>query len=216
MTRSEDLTFDFAELPAPLRYKLLVGLVVPRPIALVSSQDAEGQLNAAPFSFFNVFSEAPPLVVLGIDGRDGTHKDSARNIERQGEFVVNLVDETLLDAMTVCAVDMPPEYDEFEEAGLTSCASRYVLAPGITEAPARLECRLFQWMPVGDAGRTLILGEVMGVSVREGIIDPETHRTDIDRLGLVGRLHGAGNYLRLTDRVIQPRISVADWMARRK
>lgn len=216
MTRGSDLTFDFADLPAPLRYKLLVGLVVPRPIALVSSLDGDGRRNAAPFSFFNVFSEAPPLVVLGLGGREGAHKDSARNIEEQGDFVVNLVDEALMEAMNICAIDMPPEFDEFEEAGLTPHASRHVAAPGVTEAPARLECRLYQSIPVGDEGRTLILGEVMGISVREGIVDPETHRTDIDRLGLVGRLHGGGNYLRMTDRVNQPRISVEDWMARRK
>lgn len=211
--------FDFADLSPALRYKLLVALVLPRPIALVSSQDSAGRLNAAPFSFFNVFSEAPALVVLGVDGRDGEEdglKDTARNIAETGEFVVNLVDTALLEAMNVCAVDMPADFDELHEAGLTPCDSALIGVPGISEAPARLECRLWQEIPLGAGRRRLILGEVLGIGARRGIVDPVTHRVDIDRLDLVGRMHGGGNYLRLTDRLVLPRIDVADWQAGRK
>lgn len=202
--------FDFATLPAPLRYKLLVGLVVPRPIAFITSCDRGGQLNAAPFSFFNIFSEAPPLLVVGIDGSSSTWdglKDTARNIEARGEFVVNLVDEQLLPAMNECAVDVAPEIDEMALAALTTLQSTHVSVPGIMEAPVHIECRLETSLPVGDAGRRLILGEVLGITTRSGIVDPDTHRVDIDQLNLIGRLHGAGNYVRLTDRLILPRKS---------
>lgn len=209
-------SFDFAELTGPLRYKLLVGLVVPRPIAFVSSQDKVGRLNAAPFSFFNVFSESPPLLMIGVEGNskaaDGL-KDTARNIASTREFVVNLVDEAMMGAMNIAAVDMPADLDELTEARLTACPSNHIVPPGIAEAPARLECRLWQMIPVGDAGRRLILGEVLGVSVREGVVDPKTYRTDIDRLNTIGRLHGGGNYLRMTNRVVMPRIDSDTWKA---
>src|SRR5947209_1958729 len=103
------MTFDFATLPQPLRYKLLVGLVVPRPIALVTSTGPGGTVNAAPFSFFNVFSEEPPLVGLGLQSRpDGSIKDTPANIRETGAFVVNLVDESLAEQMNVCSIDFPP------------------------------------------------------------------------------------------------------------
>src|SRR5947209_19400258 len=102
------MTFDFATLPQPLRYKLLVGLVVPRPIALVTSIDPGGTVNAAPFSFFNVFSEEPPLVVLGLQSRpDGSIKDTPANIRETGSFVANLVNDCLAGQMNVCSTDFP-------------------------------------------------------------------------------------------------------------
>jgi flavin reductase (DIM6/NTAB) family NADH-FMN oxidoreductase RutF len=109
-----DIGFDALD-PA-LRYKLLVGVVVPRPIAFVTTLGADGQVNAAPFSFFNVFSEEPPLVVLGLQSKpDNSPKDTTANIRRSGEFVVNLVDEDLAEAMNLCAVDFPPEVSELAE-----------------------------------------------------------------------------------------------------
>lgn len=204
-----DIFFDFAEVSEAQRYKLLTGLVIPRPIAFVSTQSKTGALNAAPFSFFNVFSETPPLLMIGIEGKDAAIdglKDTARNIADTEEFVVNLVDEALMEAMNIAAIDMPVDCDELAEARLTACSSRHIAAPGIEEAPARLECRHWQTIPVGSAGRRLILGEVLGISVREGVVDPQTHRTDIVQLGAIGRLHGGGNYLRLTDRLLMSRL----------
>ena len=202
--------FDFAQIPAHERYKLLVSTVVPRPIALVTTVNAEGWPNAAPLSFFNVVSEDPPLVVLGIGGREPARdgdKDTMRNLRSGGEFVINLVDEPLLAQMNICAIDFPPEVDELAAAGLTPMPSLHVAPPGIAEAPVRLECREWQSIPVGPQYRTLLIGEVLGMSVREGIVSPETLRVDIDALALVGRMHGGGFYVRLTDRIRMDRVT---------
>lgn len=136
------LRFDFTELSAAERYKLLGGLVVPRPIALVTSHSPEGRVNAAPFSFFNVFAEEPPLVVLGlgISPRGGA-KDTTLNIRDTGEFVVNLVDEPIAEAMNLCAIDFPPEISEVEVAGFDLIPSDGVAPPRIGQAPVGLECR---------------------------------------------------------------------------
>lgn len=196
--------FDFSALSAKQRYKLLVSTIVPRPIALVTTIGADGQANAAPFSFFNVFSDAPPLVILGISGREPAQdgdKDTVRNIKATGEFVVNLVDTALLAGMNICGADFAPEVDELEIARLSTRPSRHVAPPCIAEAPVSFECREWQRIPIGDAHRTLVIGEVLGMTARDGIISPETLRVDIDALDLVGRLHGGGWYLRLTDRI---------------
>ena len=126
------LRFDFAELSATDRYKLLGGLIVPRPIALVTSHSPDGRVNAAPFSFFNVFAEEPPLVVLGLGISPlGGAKDTTLNIRDTGEFVVNLVDEPIAEAMNLCAIDFPPEISEIEVAGLDLAPSEAVAPPRI-------------------------------------------------------------------------------------
>ena len=116
-------------------YKLLVNTVLPRPIALVTTVDAQGRANAAPFSFFNVFSHAPPLVVLGIEGRSGGAplKDTMRNIRETGSFVVNLVDRAMVEAMQICAIDFPGEVDEIAAAGLDTAPSAAITAPARTD-----------------------------------------------------------------------------------
>ena len=117
------MRFDLAELPASERYKLLAGFVVPRPIALVTTHSAEGAVNAAPFSFFNLFAEEPPLIVLGLGiSPAGGAKDTTVNIRDTGEFVINLVDEPIAEAMNLCAIDFPPEISEIEVARLDLAA----------------------------------------------------------------------------------------------
>src|SRR3954468_7288793 len=139
---SGDLAFDFATLPQAQRYKLLVGLVVPRPIALVTSIGPGGTVNAAPFSFFNVFSEEPPLVVLGLQsGPDGTIKDTPANIRETGAFVVNLVDESLAEQMNICAVDFPPGDRENHAGRPDPYPGTAISVPRIPSAPVALECR---------------------------------------------------------------------------
>jgi flavin reductase (DIM6/NTAB) family NADH-FMN oxidoreductase RutF len=194
--------FDFTALPARDRYKLLVSVVVPRPIALVTTVDAQGRANAAPFSFFNVVSDDPPL-------RDG-HKDTVRNIGETGEFVVNLVDEPLMEQMNICAIDFPPEVDELAAAGLTPVASARVRPPGLARSPVRLECREYMSIPLGTEWRTLLIGEVLAMSVRDGIVSPDTLHVDPDAFSPVGRLHGGGWYLRLTDRIRMDRVTGLD------
>ena len=196
-------------------YKLLVNTVLPRPIALVTTVDAEGRANAAPFSFFNVFSHAPPLVVLGIEGRSGAAplKDTMRNIRETGGFVVNLVDRAMVAAMQVCAIDFPSEVDEIAAAGLDIAASAKVAAPRLTASPVQLECRETVSLSLGTRHRNLVVGEIVHLHIRDGIVDERLH-IDIDKLDLVGRLHGADWYLGLGDRFQEPRRTLDDWRER--
>ena len=133
----EDLSLDPNALAQRDRYKLLISLVIPRPIALVTTLGPTGVVNAAPFSFFNMFSESPPLAVLGLQVRpDGGLKDTAAHIRDRGEFVINLVDEALGEQMNQCAVDFPPDVSEIDAAKLTP-AEREEKTRGL-EAPAAL------------------------------------------------------------------------------
>ena len=137
-----DLSLSFADLEPRQRYKLLCGLVVPRPIALVTTLSPEGVVNAAPFSFFNVFSENPALIVLGLQHNpDGSPKDTTRNIHVTGEFVVNLVDEAIAEAMNLTSIDFPPGESEPVVAGLGLAVSTLVKPPRLADAPAAFECR---------------------------------------------------------------------------
>ena len=185
-------------------YKLLVNTVVPRPIALVTTLDRSGRTNAAPFSFFNVFSHAPALVVLGIerlqpDGEDeGRNKDTLNNIRRSGEFVINLVDRALLPAMNICGLDFPPDVDELEVAGLEHAASKQVRPPRIAASPVQLECRETMSLGLGQHGRFLVIGEVLQIWVKDTAIDHKMH-IDIDQLDLVGRVHGRDWYVAAKD-----------------
>lgn len=205
--------FDFAALSAAERYKLLGGLVVPRPIALVTSLSAEGRVNAAPFSFFNVFAEEPPLVVLGLGLSPlGGAKDTAVNIRDTGEFVVHLVDEPIAEAMNLCAIDFPPEISEVEVAGLHLVASDAVAPPYLDQAPVALECRRYVTLQPARA-RYLVIGEVVVAHVRDGIVDPATLRVDRDAYAPIGRLFGGG-YVRTRDRFEMPRMTYREWLDR--
>lgn len=196
-------------------YKLLVNTVLPRPIALVTSVDAQGHANAAPFSFFNVFSHAPPLVVLGVEGRDGAAplKDTMRNIRETGSFVVNLVDRAMVEAMQICAIDFPDEVDEIAAAGLATAPSTTVAAPRLAASPVQLECRETVSLSLGTRHRNLVVGEIVHLHIRDGIVDERLH-VDIDKLDLVGRLHGADWYVTLRDRFQVPRQTLAGWRER--
>jgi flavin reductase (DIM6/NTAB) family NADH-FMN oxidoreductase RutF len=172
------------------RYKLLCGVVIPRPIALVTTLDANGVVNAAPFSFFNVFSEDPPLVVLGLQHRlDRTPKDTTRNVHRDGEFVVNMVDETLATAMNDCAVDFPSGESEVSALGLEISASVDVRVPRLAAAPFSLECKRSVSLAFGP-GRELLVGEVLRIHAREGLVDTDNMHVDLAAYRPIGRLFG--------------------------
>jgi flavin reductase (DIM6/NTAB) family NADH-FMN oxidoreductase RutF len=191
------------------RYKLLCATIVPRPIALVTTVDADGTVNAAPFSFFNVFSEDPPLVVLGLQHKpDRNLKDTTRNIARTGVFTVNLVDEDLAAAMNVCAVDFPPGVSEIEAAGLQLAEGIDAPVPRIVQAPFALECRRTVALAFG-ADREILIGEVARLHAREGLIDKERLRVNLDLYRPVGRLFG-DSYARQRDRFELKRESVAE------
>jgi flavin reductase (DIM6/NTAB) family NADH-FMN oxidoreductase RutF len=183
--------FDPAALPPNGMYKLLISSVVPRPIAWVSSVDAAGVRNLAPFSYFMAITDDPPTIAFscsyrgaGADGR----KDTLRNVEATREFVVNVVDDERAAQMNVTSGDYPPEVDEFEVARLSVAPGARVKAPRVSDAPIAMECRLDRIVPVGRAN--LVLGRIVYVHVREGLYDPATGRVDMHRLRPVGRLSG--------------------------
>ena len=182
---------DFSALTPRDRYKLLVATVIPRPIALVTTKSTTGVLNAAPFSFFNIFSEDPALAILGMDARHGDDglKDTTQNILDTGELVINLVDRDLAEAMAACAASLDPDEDELVFAGLTPHASRIISVPGIAEAPVRLECTVFEMRQITPQ-RHLCLAEIHALSARDGVLDPDTFRVSLENYHPIGRLFG--------------------------
>lgn len=205
------MEFDFTTLPPKDRYRLLIGSVVPRPIALVTTRDEQNVPNAAPFSFFNCFSHDPPIVALGMELRaEGGLKDTVRIIRATREFVVNLVSEEIADRMNICAVDFPEGMNELTEAGLTAVPSSVVKPPRIKESPVNMECKLIEELRFGQDGkRSIVLGEVLRFHIRDDILTPRGH-IDLAQMRPVGRLAGSG-YIRLSDRFDIMRMSYADW-----
>ncbi len=202
-------SFDFAELTERERYKLLIGTVVPRPIAWVTTCDPEGRVNAAPYSFFNCLSADPAILALGVENHeDMSFKDTARNIRLTEEFTVNIVDRALLDAMNVTAIPFPPEVDELSEAGLTAVAGDKVRCPRIAEAPVAMECRRHMTLSLGRS-REIILGEVLAMHIRADLVNDRLH---VDQLGLdaVGRMGGQG-YATTRDYLDLPSIPLESW-----
>ncbi len=207
------MEFDLQGADKSRAYQLLAGVVVPRPIALVTTLGENGLVNAAPFSYFNLVGSDPPAVAISIAAREaGVQKDSLANIEASGEFVVNLVSEALAPAMNVCAIDFPPGVSEPNEAGLALLPSACVAAPRLAASPVQLECRLHQVIEMG--GNRIVLGEVVFLHVRDEFVDPEQKRIHAEALGLIGRMHGGGWYARTTDLFEMPRIPYSEWQAK--
>jgi len=207
------MQFDPEKETARAIYNLLIGLVAPRPIALVTSTNEEGRLNAAPFSSYNYLCTDPPVVGMGVMNKPGEHyvpKDTARNIRRTGEFVVNVVTEDLLKQMNVCATDFPEEVDELQMAGLTTAASTMVKVPRIAQAHAALECREHATIEIGRS--RIILGRVVGIYVEDRFIDPAGPYVRAEELHAIGRMNGLGSYVRTRDAFVTvPRISYEAW-----
>jgi len=209
------MLFDFGKIPPREGYKLLVSTVTPRPIAWISSQNAQGQLNAAPFSFFNAFAGDPPVVGIGIGSHEpGRAKDTRRNIRETKEFVVNLVSEDTAEAMNITAIEFEPQVNELAEAELETIPSVHVKPPRIAASPVSMECALMQIVELGsDSG--LVLGRVLAMHVRDDlVIDPAKHYIDTPRLKLIGRMHGTGWYARTSDLFQMDRIPRANWTLR--
>jgi flavin reductase (DIM6/NTAB) family NADH-FMN oxidoreductase RutF len=186
-------------------YKLLIGSVVPRPIAWVSSISPEGQLNLAPFSYFNIACANPPTLLFCPNRRaDRSKKDTLLNIEATGEYVIHIVDEARVEAMNHSSAEFPRDVDEFEAAGLSAAPSLWVRPPRVAEAPIAFECRLFQVVPVSDGpqGGEVVIGRVLLIHVRDDV-RPDTY-IDLDALRPVARLAGNG-YARVTDTFDLPR-----------
>jgi flavin reductase (DIM6/NTAB) family NADH-FMN oxidoreductase RutF len=204
--------FDFAGISGPERYKLLVATITPRPIAWVVSQDARGELNAAPFSFFNAFAGDPPVIGIGIGSHGpGRTKDTRVNIKETGQFVVNLVSEEMAKAMNVTAIEFDAGVNELRHAGLATLPSEKVKPPRIALSPVAMECELMQIVELG-ASNGLVLGRVLAMHVRDdAVLDAQKHYIDTPKLKLVGRMHGTGWYARTTDLFQLPRIPLQEW-----
>jgi flavin reductase (DIM6/NTAB) family NADH-FMN oxidoreductase RutF len=178
-------------------YKLLIGCIVPRPIAWVSTVGADGVNNVAPFSFFMGVCNDPPTLAFSVGPRRresttepaGT-KDTVRNLEATGDFVVNVVDDALAAQMNLTSGEYPPEVDEFKVAGLTAVPGVKVRAPRVLEAPISMECRVAQIVRVGRGPHSLVLGEIVHFHIRDDLYDRRAGRVDMQRLKPVGRLAG--------------------------
>ncbi|MEZ4575932.1 MAG: flavin reductase family protein [Vampirovibrionales bacterium] len=184
------------------RYKLLIGSVVPRPIAFVSTVNRQGQTNLAPFSFFTACGSSPMRVcfVPMIRSSDGQKKDTLRNIEATKEFVVHVVSESFVRQMSQTAGEYPPDISEFDEAGLTPVPSTVVKPPRVAEALVAMECRLHQLVELGDAvgHGTIVVGDVVALHFDESVLDEAEGKVRLDVLSPIGRLAG-NSYCRITD-----------------
>jgi len=196
---------DPAQMAANDVYKLMIGTIVPRPIAFVSSLDAAGVKNLAPFSYFTACSSNPPVVCFCTTVRDGPqpYKDTLRNVEATGEFVVNIVSEEFAAQMNMCSAEVPPEVDEFALSGLTPLASDLVKPPRVAESKVQMECRLRQIVRVSEkpGGGILVLGEVLRFHILESLFDDPTggYKIDPEKLLAIGRM-GGPTYTRTRDR----------------
>lgn len=207
------MQFNLETAPVSVAYKLLIGLVAPRPIALITSLDEQGRLNAAPFSAYNYLGTDPPIVAVGVQNRPESPlvpKDTARNIRRTHEFVVNVVTEDIAQKMNICATDFPAEVSEVEMAGFTVSPSHAVRPPRLAEAHAALECREHSTVEIGNT--RIILGRVVSIFVEDQFVDPAGPYIRAESLHAVGRMNGLGNYVRTRDAFLTiPRIPYAEW-----
>lgn len=207
------MRFDLHPDTPQISYKLLSSTVTPRPIAWITTMSTEGVVNAAPYSFFNAMGHTPPTVAVGLlaDPARG-FKDTARNILDSGEFVVNLVPETLAEAMNVTCIDAPADVSEMALARLQAAASEHVRPPRIAAAPVSFECVTLSSVVTGPH-QTIVIGRVLSVHVADAyVLDAERAYIDTPKLGLVGRMHGAGWYTRTQDMFQLDRPVYADFV----
>ncbi|ALS58431.1 flavin reductase family protein [Pandoraea norimbergensis] len=187
------MEIDFREITAYQRYKLMASLIVPRPIALVTTINEGGTVNAAPFSMFNMLGEEPPILMLSINRlEDDSLKDTATNILRDREYVVHLTDEAMTARMHACGERLPPTESELAHAGLTPVPSSLVAPPRIAEAPVAFECTL--WETLETASRHIFIGRVERMHARDELIDTENWRVRLQNYFPVGRF-GASFYV---------------------
>ena len=186
------LSFDPKTNTERENYKLLIGTIIPRPVAFVTSTTEDGTINGAPFSYFNIISSNPPMISLGLQRKEGKMKDTARNILNQKEFVVHIVDETNVEAINITAASLPPNQSEVEKANLSLIPSESISVPGITEAKVRFECTLEHVVELGKDGTIgvdLVIGKISRFHIDEEIY--ESGRINSDKLAAVSRLAGS-------------------------
>ncbi len=204
------MEFDFTELEPQSRYRLLTNFIGPRPIALVTTLSEAGHNNAAPMSFFNVFSHDPPIVVLGIQPRlSGEEKDTMANIRRTQEFAISMVDMAISQQMLVCGLGFDSEIDELSMAGLTAKTCSKIAASYPVEAPCVFECRVERL--IDYPRRTLVLGEVVHMHVRRECLDGDGRYVDPERYQPIARLH-ADNYIASDRQFVLTAPPIADFI----
>ena len=192
------MDIDFGRLTDYQRYKLMASLIVPRPIALVTTINADGVVNAAPFSMFNMLGEDPPILVISINKlKDGHLKDTAANILSNSEFVVHIADEPMAEQMHRCGDILPASESELTRFGLTPAPSNAVRPPRIAEAPVAFECVLSEKLET--ASRFIFIGQVLWLHARDDLIDTENYRVRLQNYFPVARF-GASFYIRTRDR----------------
>lgn len=194
------MDFDFQTLAPDDRYKILSATVVPRPIAWVTTLSLDGVRNAAPFSFFNVLSKAPPLLAVGIQAdSDGTMKDTARNILDTREFVVNLVPRSAREAMNATSAGVAPDVDELQLVGLAVLPSLKVAPSRIAASPVAYECRLHTPLEVSP-NQLIAIGEIVHAHVDDAyVLDAGRHHIATEKLDLIGRMQGRDWYVGTDD-----------------
>ena len=190
-----------ATLPYQSVYKILTGSVLPRPIGWISTIDLNGRPNLAPFSFFNVVCSNPPTVLFcpTIRGTDGGIKDTLNNVRTTGEFVVNIVTEETLPAMNASSVEAPPDFNEFEYAGLNMMSSMFVKPPRVKESPVHFECKLREIIEINNepGGGSIVIGTIIHIHVEERVLlGPD--KINLRELKPIGRLMGGG-FCRVND-----------------
>lgn len=190
-----DLEHDYAD----RAYQFLASVVTPRPIAFVTTISPDGRVNAAPFSFFNLFGANPPILAFApSDREDGTPKDTALNVRATHEFVVNLVDEAIAEAMNKCAASLPYGENELVHAGLTAVPSSMVKPPRIAESPVNMEC--VEWGTLQIGSNRLVIGVIKRLHLRDDLFDAEKKRVRSDKLQVIGRMAVPHWYCRTRDR----------------
>ncbi|GGD63757.1 flavin reductase family protein [Rhizobium anhuiense] len=184
------VSFDFKQLSERERYKLMIGTIIPRPIALVTTVDEDGRINAAPFSFFNCLSADPPILAIGVENNaDMSFKDTGHNIRMTEVFTVNIVSFAIAEAMHVCGAKYPRGVDELKQAGLTAMPGEKVASPFIAEAPAAFECRRHVTLELGRS-RQIVMGEIVYAHYRDGVVDPQRLHVDPAAVDAIARLGG--------------------------
>jgi flavin reductase (DIM6/NTAB) family NADH-FMN oxidoreductase RutF len=200
------MRFTFSTLEPKDRYKLLIGTIVPRPIAWVTTLNSSGGVNLAPFSAFNYMGNDPGIVAFS----PGKTKQTLVNLEREREFVVNLVPVALLEAMNLSATDFPPEVSELDIAGLTTAPSVQLRTPRVAQSPVNLECRLHSVLEIGN--NRVVIGEVLEVHIADEFVDAQKLHVDSGGLDLLARMGGAGGYATTRDRLERARIPYEAWL----
>lgn len=206
------MQFDFERLSPLQCFEFLTGTVVPRPIAIVSTCSAAGQVNAAPYSFFNIMGIDPPVLAFTVlPAANGKMKDTGNNILATGEFVVNLVSEDLAEAMNFTCIDAPPDVDELALANLERHASEKVSPPRIARAPVAFECVLHMQVPLSP-NQFIAIGRILRAHVGDRfVLDADKLQFDVPGFKLIGAMHAAKWYCRTSDGFAMDRPNWAEW-----